>query len=126
MAVRTVEHNAKIGATLRGRVFSAETRAKMSIAAEKRQTSDETRAKMSAAHMGYIASVETRAKLSVASTTHGMKASRIYGVWAAMLRRCTNPNVKSWKYYVVGVLRFVIVGERSPTSSPIWANRLRD
>lgn len=27
------------------------------------------------------------------------KKTPLYGIWAAMLRRCENPNVSSWKYY---------------------------
>ncbi len=31
--------------------------------------------------------------------THGGSRTRIYGVFKNMLRRCTNPHDRSWKYY---------------------------
>jgi hypothetical protein len=30
---------------------------------------------------------------------HGMTGTRAYGVWAGIIRRCTNPNERSWKNY---------------------------
>lgn len=33
------------------------------------------------------------------NVTHGMKGSREYSTWAAMLSRCRNPNVKEYPYY---------------------------
>lgn len=32
-------------------------------------------------------------------TSHGLSKKTIYRPWAAMLRRCTNPNTYHWKYY---------------------------
>ena len=32
-------------------------------------------------------------------TTHGESETRLYGVWTAMKRRCTNPNSADYKYY---------------------------
>ena len=34
-----------------------------------------------------------------ASTIHGGKGSRLYGVWCGIKRRCYNPNLPSFKYY---------------------------
>lgn len=31
--------------------------------------------------------------------THGMSSTKIYNVWCSMLRRCNNPNTKSYKDY---------------------------
>jgi hypothetical protein len=30
---------------------------------------------------------------------HGLAGTKIYGIWAAMLNRCRNPNVVEYKYY---------------------------
>lgn len=38
-------------------------------------------------------------KLEGTRQTHGMKHTPIYGIWAAMLARCRNPNTKAWKNY---------------------------
>ncbi len=38
-------------------------------------------------------------KLGIKSKTHGVSGSKQYGVWCAMLRRCENKNVGSYKYY---------------------------
>jgi hypothetical protein len=32
-------------------------------------------------------------------TTHGQSKTRLHGIWAGMLNRCRNKNVKSYKYY---------------------------
>lgn len=34
-----------------------------------------------------------------ANTTHGMRKTRIYGIWAGMKDRCTNPGVAKFKDY---------------------------
>lgn len=34
-----------------------------------------------------------------ARLTHGESKTRMHGIWAGMLARCRNPNVKSYKYY---------------------------
>jgi len=34
-----------------------------------------------------------------AGVTHGKTKTRLYGVWAGMLNRCRNKNVKSYKHY---------------------------
>lgn len=31
--------------------------------------------------------------------THGMKHTKIYNVWAAMIQRCSNPNNKDYTHY---------------------------
>lgn len=41
----------------------------------------------------------TREKASKRSTTHGKHKSKIYGSWAAMKGRCTNPNDPSYFRY---------------------------
>lgn len=33
------------------------------------------------------------------NTKHGMHNTRIYGIWGAMISRCTNRNVKAWENY---------------------------
>lgn len=41
-----------------------------------------------------------RELLAKARTTHGMsQTSRFYRIWAEMIRRCTNPNCRSFKDY---------------------------
>lgn len=35
----------------------------------------------------------------VHKTTHGMTNTRVYPIWSAMLKRCTNPSEKDRKYY---------------------------
>lgn len=35
----------------------------------------------------------------LAHITHGMTNTRIYKVWAGMIKRCSNPRELSWKYY---------------------------
>lgn len=50
---------------------------------------------------------------------HGMSHTRIYGQWATMVQRCTNPKIKCWEYY----------GGRGITIDPKWmqfANFYRD
>ena len=34
-----------------------------------------------------------------ASKKHGMTHSRLYAVWANMIRRCNNPKANDWKFY---------------------------
>ena len=33
------------------------------------------------------------------ATTHGMRSTKIYGIWGAMLSRCNNPNSGSYRNY---------------------------
>ena len=40
----------------------------------------------------------TAAKIKHGDARSG-KRSRLYRIWAAMLRRCRNPNIVQWKYY---------------------------
>lgn len=64
---QTEEANRKRSETLKGRVFSKETRQRMSASARNRPPiSDETRYKLSESHMGYHASKETRRRISKA------------------------------------------------------------
>lgn len=37
--------------------------------------------------------------VSLGKRTHGMSTTRVYGIWASMIKRCTNPNVAGWKDY---------------------------
>jgi len=44
---------------------------------------------------GCLASEGVKAR----STTHGMHSTRIYEIWSGMLKRCSNPNSKTFKFY---------------------------
>lgn len=33
------------------------------------------------------------------NTIHGKRNSRLYGVWAGMMQRCSNPNARSYRWY---------------------------
>lgn len=43
--------------------------------------------------------VPTRMCKACSSTTHGLKLSRLYGVWANMKARCYNPKANNYKNY---------------------------
>ncbi len=82
---------------------SPETIEKMRAAATGRKKSRATRAKLSAVMMGRCVTPETRAKISAANERHGhakkRAQSKTYQCWAAMLRRCRNPNTKDYALY---------------------------
>ncbi len=42
---------------------------------------------------------ESAARATLAATTHGMKNTATYRVWAAMLSRCRNPNAQQYRNY---------------------------
>lgn len=42
---------------------------------------------------------DTTSVLLAHCKTHGQSKTRIHGIWAGMLSRCRNKNVKSYKYY---------------------------
>ena len=50
------------------------------------------------------------AKVCKNRTTHGMKNSKIYGVWQGIKYRCNNPNCSNFKNY----------GARGISISPLW------
>ena len=51
-----------------------------------------------------------RERARAVSTTHGQRMTPTYSTWAAMWRRCTNPNAMQWKHY----------GGRGITVYPPW------
>jgi hypothetical protein len=55
----------------------------------------------SSLHTGYSTSCGCirREKLKKLLTKHGMSEARVYGVWEAMVQRCTNPNNADYDNY---------------------------
>ena len=58
--------------------------------------------------LGYKQTAEHRERLSIAKTKHkhggsrlagGVRPSRTYQTWQAMVRRCTDPNFSRYKWY---------------------------
>lgn len=82
---------------------SPEANAKMSVALTGRKLSPEHRANIAVGGMGRVFTPETRAKISATNTRHGHGRKRAqtktYQCWAAMLRRCRNPNTKDYPLY---------------------------
>lgn len=40
-----------------------------------------------------------RKKMRLQKTTHGQTGTRLYGIWASMVQRCTDPNCVAYKEY---------------------------
>ncbi|HET6498490.1 MAG TPA: hypothetical protein VFH17_05530 [Coriobacteriia bacterium] len=80
-----------------------ETIARMRASLTGRPLPPEQCAAISARLTGHATSVETRARISEAVTLHGHarkgNPTRTYQCWAAILRRCTNPNSRDYHLY---------------------------
>lgn len=82
---------------------SPETVAKMRASLTGRTLPPEQCAAISARLSGHATSADTRARISNTNRVHGHakkgSPSRTYQCWAAILRRCTNPNSRDYHLY---------------------------
>lgn len=55
--------------------------------------------KLRSGHTASCGCASSRNSIGARTLAHGMSKTKIYRIWAAMIRRCSNPNVKDFDNY---------------------------